>query len=326
LDEIQFVNGFEDVVNGLMHRSNLDVYVTGSNSRFLSTDVLTEFRGRGDEVRVNPLSFSEFLSVFPKDENKAWKQYMAFGGMPGLLSKRNDEQKHAYLKNLFEEVYFKDVSERNGIRLTEELKRIVDALLSSIGSLANPARISNMLRSSGRKSITEDTVGKYLRFPEESFLFEKAERYDGRGRRHLSTPCKYYVADVGLRNARLNFRQQEPTHLVENIVYNELRSRGCSVDVGLVESRASNGGTPAYEQLEIDFVVNRSDSKQYIQVAYAMPGEEKRRQELRPLIHANDSFRKTIVTGDDMRPWRDEDGILTIGLRQFLLDEGSLDL
>ena len=327
LDEIQYVEGFEDVVNGLRHRSNLDIYVTGSNSRFLSTDILTEFRGRGDEVRVYPLSFSEFASVFPDfpESEEIWKLYMTFGGMPELLTRKDDEQRSAYLQNLLSGVYLKDISDRNMIKLADELSLIIDTLCSSIGSLTNPTRITNTLHTSGRRSISKDTVNKYLELLEESFLFEKAERYDVKGRKYLDTPYKYYAVDVGLRNARLNFRQQEPTHIMENIIYNELRSRGYSVDVGVVETRVSKGGVSEYKQLEIDFVVNKRDLRYYIQSVYAIPDGEKRKLELRPFTRVNDSFRKIVVVGDDVRPWTDDNGIFTIGLRQFLLDENSLN-
>lgn len=326
LDEIQYVKGFEDVVNGLRHRPNLDVYVTGSNSKFLSTDILTEFRGRGDEVRVYPLSFSEFRTAFPENDGEAWKLYMTFGGMPELLTKNNDKQRSAYLKNLFSAVYLKDIFERNEIKLADEMGLIINTLCSSVGSLTNPTKISNTLRTSGRALITDNTVNKYLEILEESFLFEKAERYDVKGRKYLDTPYKYFAVDVGLRNARLNFRQQEPTHIVENIVYNELRSREYSVDVGVVESRVMKDGISEYKQLEIDFIVNEGSSRYYIQVAYAAPEDKKREQELRPLLKVKDSFKKILIVGDDIHPWTDDNGIVTIGLRQFLLDENSLNI
>jgi len=326
LDEIQYVEGFEDVINGLRHRPNLDVYVTGSNSKFLSTDILTEFRGRGDEVRVYPFSFSEFRTAFQENDNEAWKLYMTFGGMPELLKKKNDKQRSAYLKNLFSAVYLKDIFERNEIKMADEMGLIINTLCSSVGSLTNPTRISNTLRTSGHSSITDNTVNKYLEILEESFLFEKAERYDVKGRKHLDTPYKYFAVDVGLRNARLNFRQQEPTHIMENIIYNELRSRELSVDIGVVETRVMRNGTSEYKQLEIDFIVNESSSRYYIQVAYAAPEGEKREQELRPLLKVKDSFKKILIVGDDIYPWTDDNGIVTVGLRQFLLDENSLNI
>ena len=326
LDEIQYVKGFEDVINGFRHRPNLDTYVTGSNSKFLSTDILTEFRGRGDEVRVYPLSFSEFRTVFSENDTDVWKRYMTFGGMPELLTKEDDEERIAYLRNLFKKVYIKDIVERKKIKLTNELGSIINVLCSSVGSLTNPTRLYNTLRSSGHGSISDETVVNYLEHLEDSFLFERAERYDVKGRKYLDSPYKYYAADVGLRNARLNFRQQEPTHIMENIIYNELRSRGYSVDVGIVESRVMEDGVSEYKQLEIDFIVNKGDSRHYIQCAYAMPEEKEREQELRPFLKVKDSFRKVLVVGDDIRPWTDDNGIITVGLKQFLLDENSLDL
>jgi hypothetical protein len=326
LDEIQYVKGFEDVINGFRHRSHLDTYVTGSNSKFLSTDILTEFRGRGDEVRVHPLSYSEFVSAFPEDDRETWDLYLRFGGMPELLTKKNDKQRSVYLKNLFKKVYLKDIFERSEIKLADELDLIISTLCSSVGSLTNPARISNTLRTSGHKLITDNTVSKYLELLEESFLFEKAERYDVKGRKYLDTPYKYYAADVGLRNARLNFRQQESTHLMENVVYNELRSREYSVDVGIVESRTMKDGVSEYKQLEIDFIVNEMDSRYYIQVVYISPEGKKREQELRPFLKVKDSFKKILIVGDDVHPWTDDNGILTMGLKRFLLDENSLDM
>ncbi|NLL94898.1 MAG: ATP-binding protein [Thermoplasmatales archaeon] len=320
LDEIQYVDGFEDAVNGMRHLPNLDVYVTGSNSRFLSSDILTEFRGRGDEVRVRPLSFSEFLPAHGGGEGDAWEDYLVFGGMPEILSKKDDEQKASYLKNLVDEVYLKDISDRNRIHLGEELGLIVDSLSSSVGSLTNPTKIANTLRSAGRKSISHGTVSRYLELLEESYLFEKARRYDVKGRKYLDTPHKYFMADMGLRNARLNFRQQERTHLMENVIYNELRSRGYSVDVGLVETRASVDGSREYKQLEIDFVVNKGDARYYIQSAYGVHDEGKREREIRPFRNVPDSFMKILVVGDEVRPWTDDEGILTVGVRRFLLD------
>jgi len=326
LDEIQYVKKFEGVLNGLKRRSNLDLYVTGSNSRFLSTDVLTEFRGRGDEVRIFPLSFSEFASAFPEPNEEVWKLYSTFGGMPELFTRKTDEQKKIYLRNLFNLVYIKDISDRNNIKLEDELELILNTLCSSIGSLTNPARIYNTLRTAGHRSISENTVKKYLELLENSFLFSKAERYDVKGRKYLDTPYKYYAEDIGLRNARLNFRQLEPTHTMENIIYNELRGRGYSVDVGIVEIRESKENKQEYKQVEIDFVVNKMDMRYYIQSAYGNPEDEKRKQELRPFLNVKDSFKKILVVGDNVYPWRNDDGILTIGLKQFLLDENSLEL
>jgi len=326
LDEIQFVKGFEDVMNGLMRMRNIDVYVTGSNSKMLSKDILTEFRGRGDEVMIYPLSFSEFVTAFPGREEEAWKLYRTFGGMPELFTRTDEEQKISYLKNLMKKVYLKDIKERNVIRLENELALIVDLLCSSVGSLTNPAKISNALRSVKNSAIDEETVRRYLNFIEESFLFEESKRYDVKGKNYFNTPSKYYAADVGIRNARLNFRQQEETHIMENIIYNELRSRGFSVDVGIVETRSTKAGVTEYKQLEIDFVANKGSQRYYIQSAYNISDKEKEKKELRPFLKVNDSFKKMIVVGDDIYPKRDENGVVTVGIRQFLMDENSLDI
>jgi predicted AAA+ superfamily ATPase len=326
LDEIQFVDGFEDVINGLRRIQNIDIYVTGSNSKMLSKDILTEFRGRGDEIRVYPLSFSEFSTAFPGEEDKAWKLYRTFGGLPELLTRTDEEQKVTYLQNLMNEVYLKDIKERNDIRLENELDLIVDLLCSSVGSLTNPLKISDTLRTAKRSKIDKETVYRYLEFLEGSFLFEKAKRYDVRGRKYFDTPSKYYAVDPGIRNARLNFRQQEETHIMENIIYTELRSRGFSVDVGVVEDRSTKNGTSEYKQLEIDFVANKGSRRYYIQSAYRVPEGEKMEQELRPFLKAGDSFKKIMVTGDDILLKRNEDGVVMMGIKQFLLDENSLDL
>ena len=326
LDEIQFVKGFEDVMNGLRQIPDIDIYVTGSNSKMLSKDILTEFRGRGDEVRIYPLSFSEFATAYPGREEEAWRQYRTFGGMPELLTRTDEEQKTAYLQNLVKEVYLKDIKERNDIRLENELDLIVDLLCSSVGSLTNPLRISNALRTAGRSRIDKETVCRYLDFLEESFLFERSKRYDVRGKKYFDTPSKYYIADVGLRNARLNFRQQEETHIMENIIYTELRSRGFTVDVGVVEDRSKGAGITEYKQLEIDFIANKGSQRYYIQSAYRMPEGEKEEQELRPFLKVRDSFKKIMIVGDDIHMKRDDNGTVIIGIRQFLLDENSLDL
>ncbi|MDR3282167.1 MAG: ATP-binding protein [Candidatus Methanoplasma sp.] len=326
LDEIQFVDGFEDVVNGLCRIPGLDVYVTGSNSRMLSKDVLTEFRGRGDEVRVFPLSFSEFATAYPGREDEAWRLYRTFGGLPELLARVDEEQKTAYLQNLMKNVYLKDIVERNDVRSASGLDGIVDLLCSSVGSLTNPLKISNTLKASKHFNIDDETVCRYLGFLEESFLFQRAKRYDIKGRKYLDTPSKYYAVDVGLRNAWLNFRQQEETHIMENIIYNELRSRGFSVDVGVVESRRTQNGVSEYMQLEIDFVANNGSQRYYVQSAYRLPEGEKEEQELRPFLKVGDSFKKIMIVGDDIRLKRDENGVVTIGVREFLLNEDSLNL
>lgn len=325
LDEIQFVNGFEDVINGLRRLSNLDIYVTGSNSRMLSKDILTEFRGRGDEVRVQPLSFSEFASAYPGSREEAWRQYRTFGGMPEILAKRDEEQKISYLQNLMGEVYLKDIIERNGVRSAGGLEEVTDLLCSAVGSLTNPLKISNTLKTAGRSGTDNETVARYIGLLEDSFLFERVKRYDIKGRKYIGTPSKYYAADVGLRNARLNYRQQEETHIMENIIYNELRSRGFAVDVGVVEDRSSLNGVAGYRQLEIDFVASKGNRRYYIQSSFAVPEGEKREQEIRPFLKNNDSFKKLLIVGDDIYPYIDGNGIVTMGILQFLTDGDSLD-
>ena len=324
LDEIQMVPDFEDAVNELMKHSEIDLYITGSNSKFLSSDIRTKFRGRGDRVHMQPLSFSEFSSAF--SGNDAWKQYTRFGGMPETVNMQTDEQRIEYLKNLIEHVYKTDIVERYTIRRPEELSMVFDSLSSSIGSLTNPLKLSNTLRTAYRSSVTDDTVNRYLDILEESYLFEKAKRYDIKGRKGIGSPMKYYIADIGLRNAQLNFREMDMPHIMENIIYNELRSRGYLVDVGVVEVRRNENGKRVPVKLEVDFVANKGDRRYYIQSAYMIPDEEKREQEIRVFSKIDDSFRKIIVTGDDIYPYTDDKGVLNIGIRQFLLDENSLDL
>jgi len=325
LDEIQFVPDFEDLVNGLRHLDDVDIYVTGSNSRFLSSDILTDFRGRGDEVRVRPLSFGEFCSAYPnKGTDALWKEYLAFGGMPELLNRPEEEQKISYLDSLVREVYLKDIEEHDDIRMPKELSSVLDMLYSSVGSLTNPTKVQNTLFSNNGTKMAANTVSRYIDILCDAYLFEKAERYDIKGRKMLDSPFKYYSVDVGLRNVRLNFRQQEPTHLMENVIYNELRSRGYNVDVGVVESRTMVDGKQKYKQLEIDFVVNMADSRWYIQSAYSIPDKDKMEQEVRPFRKVPDSFRKILVVEDDVRPWKDDNGILTVGIRDFLLDESLM--
>ena len=324
LDEIQMVPDFEDAVNELMKHSEIDLYITGSNSKFLSSDIRSKFRGRGDRVHVQPLSFSEFSSAF--NGNDAWKQYTRFGGMPETVNMQTDEQRIEYLKNLIEHVYKTDIVERYTIRRPEELSMVFDSLSSSIGSLTNPLKLSNTLRTAYRSSVTDDTVNRYRDILEESYLFEKAKRYDIKGRKGIGSPMKYYITDIGLRNAQLNFREMDMPHIMENIIYNELRSRGYLVDVGVVEVRRNENGKRVPVKLEVDFVANKGDRRYYIQSAYMIPDEEKREQEIRVFSKIDDSFRKIIVTGDDIYPYTDDKGVLNIGIRQFLLDENSLDL
>lgn len=312
------------VLNGLLRMRNVDVYVTGSNSKLLSTDVMTQFRGRGDEVRVRPLSFSEFMQGFEGDRYQGWAEYVVFGGMPLLLGMRTDEQKSRYLERLFSETYLKDVVVRNKVAKTQELEDLVDVLASSIGSLTNPPKIEATFKSVLSSKITASTISAYIGYLEESFLIEEARRYDVKGRKYIGSPKKYYFEDVGLRNARLGFRQIEQTHIMENIVYNELRSRGFSVDVGSVEKAARIDGRVVRKQLEVDFVANLGSRRYYIQSALHLPDEEKERQEKAPLREVPDSFSKIVLVRDVVKPTYDDKGILTMSVLDFLLDEKSL--
>lgn len=326
LDEIQFVDDFSELMNSLIRLKNVDTYVTGSNSRFLSSDILTEFRGRGDEVRVYPLSFSEFYSAKGGDKYEAWDEYHLYGGMPALFERVSDEQRSEYLRSLMSKVYLSDIVERNHVQYPDEMDSIVDFLCSAIGSLTNPKKISDTLKSIKGKSISDVTAKNYLGYLTDAFLFESAKRYDVKGKKYFETPLKYYMADVGLRNARLNFRQMEENHIMENVIFNELKVRGYSVDVGVVESKETIDGKRKLKQLEIDFVANKGSKKYYIQSAYEMPTEEKLKQEKRSLLKLRDSFKKIIVVKDNIRPQIDENGIVTMGLINFLLDQNSLDL
>ncbi len=318
LDEIQMVEGFERIVNGLNARDNVDVYITGSNSRFLSSDINTVFRGRGDEIRVYPLSFSEFCTGRDESVSELWKEYYTYGGMPALRNQRTAEQKVSYLQRLWQKTYIDDVVERGGVRNRNALECLVDSLCSSIGSLTNPNKIRNTLASVQHVKIEDETLASYMQLLENSFLFEGARRYNVKGKRYYESVKKYYAVDVGLRNARLNFRQQEITHIMENVIYNELRIRGYVVDVGVVEKRGMADGKSTYRQYEIDFVANNGVDKYYIQSAYALPNEEKREQELASLKMTDDAFRKVIIVGDDIATFTDENGFLVMGLFQFL--------
>ncbi len=312
------------VLNGLLRIRNVDVYVTGSNSKLLSSDVMTQFRGRGDEVRVRPLSFSEFMQGFDGDKYEAWAEYVVYGGMPLTLSMRTDEQKARYLERLFAETYLKDVIARNGISKTQEFEDLVDVLASSIGALTNPPKIQATFKSVLKSGVSVNTIASYIGYLEESFLIEEARRYDVKGRKYIGSPKKYYFEDIGLRNARLNFRQVEQTHIMENIVYNELRARGFSVDVGSVDKRCREGGKAVRKQLEIDFVANLGSRRYYIQSALHLPDGEKERQEKASLVEVPDSFKKIVLVRDVVKPTYDEDGILTMSVFDFLLDQGSL--
>ena len=314
-----------DVLNGLLHHRNVDVYVTGSNSRFLSKDVMTEFRGRGDEVHVMPLSFSEFMQAYHGDVYHGWSEYVLYGGMPLLRSFETDEQKASYLTRLFDEVYLTDVIARNRVSKTQELEDVIDILASAVGSLTNPARISATFGSVLNSSIDEATVKRYIEYLEDAFLVSEAMRYDVKGRKYIGTPKKYYYEDIGLRNARLGFRQVEENHLMENVVYNELRKRGLRVDVGVVERRRKVNGKDERAQLEVDFVANLGYRRYYIQSALNLDSPEKAEQEKQSLKLIDDSFKKIVVVNRVMRPYMDDDGILTMGLFDFLLEPDSLE-
>lgn len=323
-DKISFV----DVVLGLMKRENIDVYVTGSNSKMLSSDILTEFRGRGDEIRVNPLSFAEFYNAFEGDKRDAWQEYYTYGGLPLVLAKKGHEEKAKYLSTLFDTIYLSDIMDRNSLAHEKNLlDDILNLISSSIGSLTNANKIANTFKSERQISVSHATVSKYLDYLIDSFLIYSASRYDVKGRKHIGSPYKYYFSDVGLRNARLNFRQQEENHIMENIIYNELCVRDFSVDVGIVEycyKDAEKKSKRAY--LEIDFIANKGSKKYYVQSALTVADEEKREQEIRSLKRVGDSFKKIVVVKDNIIPWHDDDGILYIGIEQFLLDENAMDV
>lgn len=313
------------VLNGLLHRRNVDVYVTGSNSKLLSTDVMTEFRGRGDEVRIHPLTFAEFMQAFDGDRQAGWAEYVMHGGLPLTLSMHTPEQKASYLTGLFEEVYLSDVIERNHLTKSQELESLLGVLASSIGSLTNPSKIEATFRSELHSRLDADTVKRYIGHLGEAFLVSEATRYDVKGRKYIGTPKKYYFEDMGLRNARLGFRQIEESHIMENIIYNELRARGFSVDVGVVDRRMKNNGHDERCRYEVDFVANLGYRRYYIQSALQLDTPEKAAQEKRSLSLIEDSFRKIVVVNRVMRPYMDDDGILTMGLFDFLLNPNSLD-
>ena len=325
LDEIQEVDGFESVLNSFLRIENVDLYVTGSNSKFLSSDIKTELRGRGDEIHVNPLSFKEFYSVNKKDEIAAWNEYMIYGGMPMIVSKKTDEQKAKYLKDLFEETYIKDIVERNKIRNVSELEELIDVLASSIGSLANPNRISNTFKSEKKIKLSQDTIKDYISYLENAFLLTETKRYDVNGRKYINTPLKYYFEDLGLRNARLNFRQLEEPYIMENIVFNELRIRGYNIDVGVVEANQKEDDKYIRKQLEIDFIANKGSKQYYIQVAQGMSKKEKEKQEKASLLNVRKGFRKIIIRKDNPITYTDEEGILNLYMFDFLLDRKTLD-
>ena len=327
LDEIQKVADFESVLNSFLRKKNLDVYVTGSNSKFLSSDVVTEFRGRGDEIRVFPLSYSEFKEAYEGNEKDAFNEYITYGGMPYILSRKTEESKSAYLNDLFKNTYLNDIVERNNIQKDDKLDAIVNMIATSIGSLTNPNKIENTFKSNNINDITIPTINNYLNYLLDAFLINKAERFDIRGKKYISTPSKYYFTDVGLRNARLNFRQQEETHLMENVIYNELVVRGYNVDVGVVEINEENKeGTKIRKQIEVDFVCNQGSKRYYVQSAFAIPDKEKMKQEQRPFNYIQDSFKKIIVVRDNIKLWRNDEGTVIMGIEEFLLDKDSLNL
>ena len=321
LDEIQMLDCFETVLNGYLRKTNMDVYVSGSNARLLSKDIATEFAGRGDEVHMYPLSFAEFMTVYNGDRYIGLSEYMLYGGIPMVVLREGREEKAAALQNLFREIYIKHITRRNTVKNIGELEDLLNILSSSIGSLINPEKLKNTFRSVKKSRITSATIKKYLDYFEDSFLIETAQRYDIRGKAYIDTPKKYYFSDLGLRNARINFRQLEETHSMENVIFNELCMRGYSVDVGVVQiAEREQNGNVRRKQLEVDFVCNLGSSRYYIQSAYSLPDETKRAQEIRPFRKIDDSFRKIIITKDIVQPYYDDYGILTVSIYDFLLD------
>ncbi len=328
LDEVQMVHEFEDVLNSYNKVKNADIYVTGSNSRFLSKDVITEFRGRGDEIRIHPLSLSEVWEAMPElSWEQMWQLYMTYGGLPLTIQTEKNTDKAAYLKSLFEETYIKDIKDRNHVQNDIALETILNIASSSIGSLTNPQKLEKTFRSIGNMTLSAQTIKNYLEYLEDAFLISKASRYDIKGKRYISTPYKYYFTDMGLRNARLNFRQIEETHIMENIIYNELILRGYNVDVGVVEIRERDAnGKEIKKQVEVDFVVNQGSERFYIQSVYALPSPEKMEQEVRPFLNINDAFKRIVIVKEDILLRRNDMGIVTMGLREFLVNNNSLYL
>ena len=327
LDEVQLLGEFEAILNSLTRMKNVDVYVTGSNARFLSKDVITEFRGRGDEVHMYPLSFAEFMSVYPGTKQDGWNEYMLYGGLPLVLSFTTPDQKIAFLKSLFEETYISDIVGRHNIRNKAELEELLNILSSAIGSLTNPEKLAATFRSVKNKKISSNTIKKYIDYLCDSFLIDSAVRYDVKGKKYIDTPVKYYFTDMGLRNARLNFRQLEETHSMENIIFNELKIRGFNVDVGVIMQYDTNEkGNSIRKQLEIDFVCNKGSKRYYIQSAYAIPDQAKMEQEQRSLMLTGDFFKWIIITKDTPAPYYNENGVLIMSVYDFLLNENSLDI
>jgi len=327
LDEVQLLGDFEAVLNSLARMQNVDVYVTGSNAKFLSKDIITEFRGRGDEVPMHPLTFAEFMSAYTGDVNSGWREYVLYGGIPLVLQFSTPDQKVDFLKNLFEETYVSDIVGRHNVRNKSELDELLNIIASAIGSLTNPNKLSATFRSVKKKAISPNTIKKYIGYFEDSFLIDSAQRYDIKGKRYIDTPLKYYFTDLGLRNARLNFRQVEETHAMENIIFNELKVRGYNVDVGVVTSNeVSETGNNVRKQLEIDFVCNKGSKRYYIQSALRLTSAAKQRQEQRSLLTIQDGFKKIIITKDALAPLYNDDGILIMSIFDFLLNENSLEI
>lgn len=327
LDEVQMLDDFESVLNSLGRKKNVDVYVTGSNAKFLSKDIITEFRGRGDEVHMYPLTYSEFMSVYDGDKQEGWRDYVLFGGIPLVLGFETADQKSDFLKSLFEETYISDITGRNNIRNKAELEELLNILSSAIGTLTNPSKLSATFKSVKNKSISKDTIIKYIDYLKDSFIIDSAIRYDIKGKKYINTPSKYYFTDLGLRNARLNFRQVEETHAMENIIFNELKVRGYNVDVGVVVmNEVDKNGKKIRKQLEVDFVCNKGSKRFYIQSAYALPDKEKMEQEQRSLVNTGDGFKKIIITKDAVAPLYNDEGILVMSVYDFLLNPDSMEI
>ena len=327
LDEVQMLDDFESVLNSLGRKKNVDVYVTGSNAKFLSKDIITEFRGRGDEVHMYPLTYSEFMSVYDGDKQEGWRDYVLFGGIPLVLGFETADQKSDFLKSLFEETYISDITGRNNIRNKAELEELLNILSSAIGSLTNPSKLFATFKSVKNKTISKETIIKYIDYLKDSFLIDSAIRYDIKGKKYINTPSKYYFTDLGLRNARLNFRQVEETHAMENIIFNELKVRGYNVDVGVVVmNEVDKNGKKIRKQLEVDFVCNKGSKRFYIQSAYALPDKEKMEQEQRSLVNTGDGFKKIIITKDAVAPLYNDEGILVMSVYDFLLNPDSMEI
>ncbi len=325
LDEVQNLDCFETVLNGYLRKKNMDIYVTGSNSKFLSSDVLSEFAGRGDEIHVFPLSFSEFYAAYEGGIEYGYDDYIVYGGLPAVALMKTPEQKANYLKTQLQNVYLKDIIERHGLNSDKNIGELLDILASGISSLTNPAKLSKTFKSKKNTALSPLTIDNYITYMQEAFILSKAHRYDVKGKKYISTPYKIYFEDVGLRNTRLDFRQIEETHLMENVLYNELRYRGYNVDVGVVEIRENVAGSLERRQLEIDFVANQGSKRYYLQSTYDIPDEDKMKQETRSLDNTKDSFKKIIVVGKSMKPRRTDKGYLIIGMKEFLLDPNSLE-